>query len=119
MEAQTAIERYERAHRLATRERADFSRTIPDQLERVRHQFDAGLVDILSVFTVQNNLLQEHRTYLDLLNEVAQAACDVTLSAGLPPARVVSGRAEDRPLAPPRPRRGSVRARGTVPGTGR
>jgi cobalt-zinc-cadmium efflux system outer membrane protein len=100
VEAQTAIERYERARRLAARERADFARTIPEQLERVRHQFDAGLVDILYVFTIQNNLLQEHRTYLDLLNEVAQAAADVTLSAGLPPARVVSGRAEERPLPP-------------------
>jgi outer membrane protein, heavy metal efflux system len=103
VEAQTAIERYERARRLAARERADFARTIPEQLERVRHQFDAGLVDILYVFTIQSNLLQEHRTYLDLLNEVAQAASDVTLSAGLPPARVVSGRAEAGPLPPAAP----------------
>lgn len=103
VEAQTALERYERARRLATRERADFARMIPDQIERVRHQFDAGLVDILYVFTIQNNLLQEHKTYLDLLNEVAQAAADVTLAGGLPPARVVSGHSSGSlpPAAPP------------------
>jgi outer membrane protein TolC len=103
VEAQTAIERYERARGLAARERADFSKTIAEQLERVRHQFDAGLVDILYLFTIQNNLLQEHRTYLDLLNEVAQAASDVTLAAGLPPARVVSGKAYEAPLPPAAP----------------
>jgi outer membrane protein TolC len=104
VEAQTAIERYERARRLAAGERADLSKTISEQLDRVRHQFDAGLVDILYLFTIQNNLLQEQRTYLDLLNEVAQSAADVTLAAGLPPARVVSGHGSDIPLpaaAPP------------------
>jgi outer membrane protein TolC len=103
VEAQTAIERYERARGLAARERADFSKTISEQLQRVRHQFDAGLVDILYLFTIQNSLLQEHRTYLDLLNEVAQAASDVTLAAGLPPARVVSGKASEVPLPPAAP----------------
>jgi outer membrane protein, heavy metal efflux system len=103
VEAQTAIERYERARRLATRERADFARMIPEQIERVRHQFDAGLVDILYVFTIQNNLIQEHKTYLDLLNEVAQAASDLTLAAGLPPARVVSGRSNEGTLPPAAP----------------
>jgi outer membrane protein, heavy metal efflux system len=105
VEAQTAIERYERARRLASRERADFAHMIPEQLERVRHQFDAGLVDILYVFTIQNNLLQEHRTYLDLLNEVAQAASDVTLAAGLPPARVVGVTPQDMPVPPAAPAR--------------
>jgi outer membrane protein, heavy metal efflux system len=105
VEAQTAIERYERARRLAAHERADFARTIPEQLERVRHQFDAGLVDILYVFTIQNNLLQEHRTYLDLLNEAAQAASDVTLAAGLPPSRVVGITPHDMPVPPAAPAR--------------
>ncbi len=103
VEAQTALERYERARRLAIRERADFAHMIPEQIERVRHQFDAGLVDILYVFTIQNNLLQERKTYLDLLNEVAQAAADVTLAGGLPPSRVVDGHsnAAPPPAAPP------------------
>jgi outer membrane protein, heavy metal efflux system len=105
VEAQTAMERYERARRLVIHERADFARMIPEQLARVRHQFDAGLVDILYVFTIQNNLLQEHRTYLELLNEVAQAAADVTLAAGLPPGRVVSARAGDLPVPPAAPAR--------------
>jgi outer membrane protein, heavy metal efflux system len=104
VEAQTAIERYERARRLVTRERVDFSRVIPEQLEHVRHQFDVALVDILYVFAIQNTLLQEHRTYLDLLNEVAQAASDLTLAAGLPPSRIVSERPpEPSPVPPPAP----------------
>ena len=103
VEAQTAIERYERARRLVTHERVDFAHMIPEQIERVRRQFDAGLVDILYVFTIQNNLLQERKTYLDLLNEVAQAAADVTLAGGLPPARVVDGHSSGSPppAAPP------------------
>jgi len=59
----------------------------------------------LYVFTIQNNLLQEHRTYLDLLNEVAQAASDVTLAAGLPPSRVVGVTPQDMPVPPAAPAR--------------
>jgi outer membrane protein, heavy metal efflux system len=106
IEIQTALERYERARRVVLSERLDFARTIPEQLQRVKDQFQAGQADILSVFAVQNSLLQEQRTYLDLLNEVAQAASDVTLAAGLPPVRIISSREPEKvPLqtVPPSP----------------
>jgi outer membrane protein TolC len=96
IEVETALDRYERARRLAGRERTDFSRTIPAELRRVQEQFAAGQADILNVFAAQNSLLQEYRSYLDLLNELAQAAADVTLAAGLAPARVVRERAGEQ-----------------------
>jgi len=103
VEVQTALERYERARRLAERERPESSRNVPQELQRVKEQFDAGQAEILAVFAVQNNLLQERRTYLDVLNELALAASDVTLAAGIPPARIISGQASGNPLPPAAP----------------
>jgi outer membrane protein TolC len=100
VEVETAAERYERARRLAARERSDFSQTVPEELQRIQRQFAAGQADILNVFAAQNSLVQEERTYLDLLNELAQAASDVTLAAGLPPARLVSAGATEVPMTP-------------------
>ena len=77
---------------------------MPEQLQRVRDLFEAGQADILSVFATQTSLLQEYRAYLDLLNELAQAAADVTLAAGVPPARLISGTPPaNRPPVPPLP----------------
>ena len=90
VEAQTAIERYERARQFVRRERPVAGRTIPDELQRIRTQFEAGQADILNVFATQSALWQEQRTYLDLLNELAQAASEVTLAAGLPPAQLMA-----------------------------
>jgi len=102
VEIQTAVERYERARRLVERERerADFADAEPDELERMRDLFEAGEADILAVFATQTSLLQEQRTYLDLLNELAQAAADVTRAAGLPPARLVLGNHAPTPAPP-------------------
>jgi outer membrane protein TolC len=99
VEVQTALERYERARRLVARERSDAARTIPDELERIKDQFEAGQADILNVFATQNGLFQERRTFLDLLNELAQSAAELTLAAGLPPARLVTS----SPYEPARP----------------
>jgi outer membrane protein TolC len=105
VEIQTALARYQRARVLAEKERPNFSQALSD-LARVKRQFNAGQADILNVFATQTALLQEQKAYLDLLNELAQSAADVTLAAGLPPARVVlSGRPADAPgvPAPPAP----------------
>jgi outer membrane protein, heavy metal efflux system len=100
VEVQTALERYERARRLVERERAESADTNPDELETMRDLFEANQASILAVFATQTSLLQEERTYLDLLNEVAQAAADVTLAAGLPPARLVQGQRPPMPVPP-------------------
>ena len=88
-EARTALERYERARRLAAREGADSAETTAAELRSLRRQFEAGEVGVLNVYAAQAALLQDYRTYLDLLNEVAQAAADVTLMLGMSPALVI------------------------------
>ena len=92
-EAQTAIERYERARRMVAHEGSDPAGTTSTELENIKKQFASGQADILNVFAAENGLLQEYRTHLDLLNEVAQSAADVTLMAGLPPACLFTNRA--------------------------
>ncbi|MEZ6073493.1 MAG: TolC family protein [Pirellulales bacterium] len=90
VEAGTAIERYERARRMVLQNSADQVGIDEAELQEIKQQFIAGQARILDVFNVQNSLLQQQRTYYDLLNEIALAAADVTLMAGLPPARVVN-----------------------------
>ncbi len=64
------------------------------ELDEIVAQFEAGRADVVNVLAIQNNLLQDLRAYLDLVNEVAQAAAQVTQTTGLPPERLI---------APPRP----------------
>ncbi|MCA9223873.1 MAG: TolC family protein, partial [Planctomycetales bacterium] len=99
VEARTAIERYERARRMLKDQTSDRVAFESAEMKDIKDQFAAGQADILNVYAVQNTLLQEQRTYFDLLNEVAQAAADVTLMAGLPPARLVTANRE--PLREP------------------
>lgn len=94
VEARTAIERYERARRMLKEQSSDRLAFEAAEMKDIKDQFTAGQADILNVYAVQNTLLQEQRTYFDLLNEVAQAAADVTLMAGLPPARLVTANRE-------------------------
>jgi outer membrane protein TolC len=106
VEAQTALDRYQRARGLAEKERLNFNQALSGDLSRVKRQFDAGQADILNVFATQTALLQEQKAYLDLLNELAQSATDVTLAAGLPPSRVVltsRPEAADAPVPPAAP----------------
>lgn len=92
LEAQTAIDRYERARRLAEASQVDlapFAERMPRELQDVIAQFEAGQTDVLAVFATQNSLLQDRRTYLDLLNEVAQSAANVIQFAALPLERLI------------------------------
>lgn len=90
VEARTAIDRYDRARGILEREQAARDPKATDDLQSIRDQFASGQADILNVYAVQTSVLQEERTQLDLLNEVAQAAADVTLMTGLPPFRVIT-----------------------------
>jgi outer membrane protein, heavy metal efflux system len=103
VEVQTALDRYARARYLADRERSDFIQSLSGDLARIKRQFEVGQADILNVFATQTALLAEQKAYLDLLNELAQSAADVTLVAGLPPARIVSGKGADSPVVPAPP----------------
>ncbi len=103
VEVQTALDRYERARLLAERERPNLPKALADDLGHIKRQFDAGQADILNVFATQTALLTEQKAYLDLLNELAQAAADVTLVAGLPPSRLVTAHSPASAPAPPAP----------------
>lgn len=92
LEAQMAIDRYERARALAEKSRpefADFSDPLPAELRDITAQFEAGQADVLAVFLTQNNLILDHRAYLDLLNELAQSAAAVVQATALPPEQLV------------------------------
>lgn len=92
IEAHAAIDRYERARRFAAEAAAELSSGPPAELEEMADQYEAGQADILNLLAIQNNLLQDERAYLDLLNELAQSAATVTLATGLPPESFVSPR---------------------------
>ncbi|MBI1246702.1 TolC family protein [bacterium] len=100
-EAETAIDRYERARRLAAESRVDlspFSERMPPDLKEINDQFQAGQTDVLTVYATQNSLLQDRRTYLDLLNELAQSSANVIQATALPVERIVDTKgARSRP----------------------
>ena len=62
---------------------------MPSELKEMTSLFEAGQADIIAVLTTQNNLLQERRIYLDLLNQLAQSAATLIQATGLPPNRVI------------------------------
>ncbi|HQX50196.1 MAG TPA: hypothetical protein PLR25_09820, partial [Planctomycetaceae bacterium] len=83
----------ERARLLAIETKVDlspFSEKMPADLKDINAQFQAGQADVLTVFATQNSLLQDRRTYLDLLNELAQSAAGVVQATALPVDRIVT-----------------------------
>jgi outer membrane protein, heavy metal efflux system len=89
IEAYAAIDRYERARRLVAATPADAPSELAAELRQMEAQYQAGQADLLNVFTTQVSLIQDYRAHLDILNEVAQAAANVTSATGLPPHAVV------------------------------
>lgn len=86
-EAEAALDRYERARRLATEDVS--SDALPPELQRLEAQFNANEVDLLRLFQARTSLLQLRRARLDSLNELAQAAATVTAATGLPPQTLI------------------------------
>ncbi|HEX4149314.1 MAG TPA: TolC family protein, partial [Pirellulales bacterium] len=85
LEAQTAIDRYLRARQMVDDIQSDLGGNLPSELQRLEQQFKAGEVDLVRVFTARTSLLQLRRSQLDALNELAQAAANLTAATGLPP----------------------------------
>ncbi len=100
-EATAAIARYERARMLWERSRLDAAAPIADALRPFEDQFEAGQIDLLSVLAVRTSVIQSRRSILDLLNELAQAGADVTLTTGLLPDELIIRCVI--PEAPPKP----------------
>ncbi len=87
LEAQGAIDRYERARRLVATQSG--SSELPEELSKLEAQFQAGEIDILRIVTARTSLLAAQQSQLDLLNELAQSAAALTASTGLPPELIV------------------------------
>lgn len=90
LEAEAAIDRYERVRRLVAESEAGLKESLPAELQRLEEQFKAGEVDVLRVFQARTSLIQNRRANLDLLNELAQAAAAVTAATGLPPQALIA-----------------------------
>lgn len=89
LEAQMAIDQYERVLQLAAKARPVRVDPASPELKEITRLFEAGQADILAVLTTQSNLLQEQRIYLDLLNQLTQTAANVIQATGLPPDHVL------------------------------
>ncbi|HWC88958.1 MAG TPA: TolC family protein [Pirellulales bacterium] len=90
LETEAAIDRYQRARGIVEDVQTDVTGSLPAELQRLEEQFKAGEVDIVRVFTARTSLLQLRRAQLDALNELAQAAANLTAASGLPPDSLLS-----------------------------
>ncbi|MBC7852169.1 MAG: TolC family protein [Pirellulaceae bacterium] len=92
LEAQAAIDRYERARRMNVA--SGSSVELPEELSKLEAQFQAGEIDILRIVTARTSLLAAKQSQLDILHELAQSAASLTAFTGLPPEVVVQVRPE-------------------------
>lgn len=83
LEAQAAWERYKLASE-AVAEDAEFGNVdLPAEFDQLEKQFIAGEVDVIRVMQARTSMIQNRRVQLDLLNELAQSAANVTASTGI------------------------------------
>jgi outer membrane protein TolC len=91
LEARNALQRYQRAWNIASQPAGSTNGPLFTDLARLDEQLRAGEVDFLRVFTARTSLLQLRRAHLDALNELAQAAANLTAVTGIPPHALLSG----------------------------
>lgn len=84
LEAQAAWERYKLAVAAISEDVESRGEDVPRELQQLEQQFVAGEVDILRVIQARTSILQNRRLHLDLLNELAQAAANLTAATGMP-----------------------------------
>ncbi len=85
LEARAAIRRYERARGLVEQSRGELTGSTADAIRPFENQFNAGQITLVELFAARAAVEQSRQSLLDLLNELAQAAADVTQAIGLPP----------------------------------
>ena len=90
LEARAAFRRYERARRLVELSRGEFAHAVSDTLQPFEDQFKAGQISLLEVLAARAALAQSQQSFLDLLNELALAAADVTQATGVPPHQLLA-----------------------------
>lgn len=85
LEAEAALERYELAYQTVAEERETQHTSLPAELRRLEEQFKAGDIDVIRVVQARTSMLANQRVYLDLQNELAQAAANLTAATGIGP----------------------------------
>lgn len=100
LEARNAFQRYQRALRIASQPAGSAQGPIFADLDKLEEQLRANEVDFLRVFTARTSLLQLRRAHLDALNELAQAAANLTAVTGIPPDALLAGAARGATPAP-------------------
>jgi cobalt-zinc-cadmium efflux system outer membrane protein len=95
LEVQAAFERYSLAREQVEEFRDQVIPGLDPELRSVEDLFEAGQVDLLRVYAARTRTLQVRKTYADAVNELAQAAANLTSMAGMNPDAIVK--------LPPRP----------------
>lgn len=83
-EVQSAANRYAVALKLWN-ERWPDKEAGGNELASAANAFEQGQASILEVLAIQDSLIQERRSYLDLLNEISQAATDLIAALAIDP----------------------------------
>lgn len=84
LEAEAAFERYDVAHTALMEDLPDGVSNLPKELENLEQQFVAGEVDVVRVVQARTSIIQNQRVRLDLLNEMAQSAANLTAASAIP-----------------------------------
>jgi outer membrane protein TolC len=88
-QAQAAVRRYMVAHRLWDEQWAKKDAGA-GELVTATNAFEQGQATILEVLSIQDSLLQERKSYLDLLNEISQAAADMIAALAIDPELLIN-----------------------------
>jgi outer membrane protein TolC len=84
LEIESAVERYERARAIVEQFRPGAAGELDQEVARVADLFLAGQTDLLTLYSIRGKVLQSQRDYLDALNQLAQAAADLTAATATP-----------------------------------
>ena len=88
LQAGAAVQRYTVAYKLWS-ERWSQRDAGQNELESITDAFEHGQASILEVLSIQDSLIQEQRNYLDLLNEISQAAGDLVAALCIDPEQLI------------------------------
>ena len=84
LEAEAAWERYAQALSALTEIATEIGpANLPQELQSLEQRFLEGEVDVVRVVQARTSLIQSQRAHLDLLNELAQSAANLTAATGM------------------------------------
>jgi cobalt-zinc-cadmium efflux system outer membrane protein len=90
LEAQAALDRYDRALAIALDSETAIGEELPIELRKLEEQFKSGEVDLVRVVTARTSFFTARRAALDAQNELAQASAALVAATGLPPEAILA-----------------------------